>query len=253
MSYDKHYADADRIDAVLVNGDFHGPNPLASYLRENVPEVEYAAQIMTRSEMLVTSDKQYGFEDVLIAEPDVINVFSFPFVAGNAKTALIEPNSVVLTQSAAERFFPNQNPIGGMLVIENGQDFMVTGVIADNPHNSSLTFSVLLPVEYQRRLFAESEIDFDSWNFWGSQTCVKTIPGTSASELTDKISGLIRDRYDDEEVLLSAINIGDVYLRYSESVKGIKLFSGIALAILLMACINFVNLSTARYKMRTKE
>jgi len=119
MSYDKHYADVDRIQAVLINDNFHGPNPLASYLREHVPEVQYAAQFTQGSEMLVSNDEQYSFENVLMADPNIVDVFSFPFIAGEAKTALTDPNSIVITQAAAERFFPNQNPIGGMLVLEN--------------------------------------------------------------------------------------------------------------------------------------
>jgi putative ABC transport system permease protein len=108
-------------------------------------------------------------------------------------------------------------------------------------------------MNYIRQPFVDDGFDFDSWRFWGSNTYVKARPGVTASDLTGKISGLISDRYEDEEVTLTALNIGDVYIRLSAPRRDMNIFLAVAIAILLTACINFINLSTAGYKTRIKE
>ncbi|UCG63013.1 MAG: ABC transporter permease [Candidatus Zixiibacteriota bacterium] len=252
-SYDKHYADVDRVQAILTNGHFVSANALAPYLEENVPEIQYAARTTGSNEILVNSESLDSFERLMAADPQVLQILSFPFIAGDPKTALSKPNSVVITEEMAAKFFGNQPAIGKTLSIDNRAEYVVTGVIENIPPNSSFQFDLLVSIDYQRQEVIADGFPYEAWNFVSTKTVAKVQPGVTTAALTDKISGLIQQFYDDREVSLAAINIGDLYLRFSETNTGIKIFSSIALAILLMACINYVNLSTARFRMRAKE
>ncbi len=251
--YDKHYPDVERIQAILTNGHFVSANALAPYLEENVPEIQYAARMSGSDEILVNSESLDSFEDLFVADPQILQILSFPFISGDPQTALSEPNSVVITAETAAKFFGNQPAIGQTLSINNQAEYTVTGVIENIPPNSSFQFDLLVSIDYQREAVIADGFPYEAWNFVSTRTVAKLQPGITSMALTDKISGLIQEFYDDREVTLSSINIDDLYLRFSETNKGIKIFSSIALAILLMACINYVNLSTARFRMRAKE
>jgi len=253
MSYDKHYPDRERIHAVLTNGNFQSANATAAYLEENVPEIQYAARLTWGEEALINSGPYQYFENLLAADPQILEILSFSFVAGDSRTALREPNSIIITREVADKFFPDEPAIGKTLTINNREECTVTGVIENIPVHSSFRFDMLTSIEYQRRQAIAQGWIYDAWNITSTRALVKTRPGVTASALTQKISDLINQFYEDEEVTLSAINVGDLYLRFSETNRGIKIFSAIALGILLMACINFVNLSTARFRMRAKE
>jgi len=253
MSYDKHYPDRERVLAILTNDFYSSPNALAPYLEENFPEVQYAARTTGGDEVLINSGMHYSFEVLLAADPQILQILSFPFIAGDPETAINEPNAIIISADMASRFYPGELPLGKTLTVNNEAEYVVTGVIENTPVNSSLQFDLLTSIEYQRQPVIEEGYPYEAWNFVSTRTLVKVQPGVTPAALTDKISGAIQQFYDDREVSLAAIDIGDLYLRFSETNRGIKIFSAIALGILVMACINFVNLSTARFRMRAKE
>jgi ABC-type antimicrobial peptide transport system permease subunit len=253
-NYDKHHSDFGAIQAIQAQeGILSGPNALASFLQEQVPEVQKAGRVTGDLEVLVSSNSLNSFEEILPADPAIIDIFSFPFISGNPATALADPNSIIITEEMAAKFFTDRNALGQILTIDQKNDLSVTGVIENIPHNSILRFDFMVHMDYIRQPFVDDGFDFDSWRFWGTNTYVKTQPGITALDLTDKIAGMIDDRYEDEEVTLSAINIGDVYLRLIAPRRDMNIFLAVAIAILLTACINFINLSTAGYKTRIKE
>jgi len=253
-SYDKYHPDFQSIQAIQAQeGGLSTPNALASFLEEQVPEVEKAGRVTGDLEVLISSNFLNSFEEILPADPEIIDIFSFPFISGNPKTALDDPNSIIITEEMAKKFFPHQNALGQTLTIDQKSDFKITGVIENIPHNSVLRFDMMVSMDYIRKPFIDEGFDFDSWKFWGSRTYVKTRPGVTASDLTKKISGMVKDRHHDEEVTLIAINIGDVYTRLMAPRREMNIFLAVAVAILLTACINFINLSTAGYKTRIKE
>ncbi|UCE65072.1 MAG: ABC transporter permease [Candidatus Zixiibacteriota bacterium] len=254
LNYDKGYADVEHIQSILVNDERFCPNALAPFLQNQVPEIEFAAMVSGKREILVSSGPLQSYEEYTVVDPSIIDVFSLPFISGDSRNALMEPNSVIITEDMASKFFPDRDAVGRTLSFDNQRDLVVTGVVTNMPHNSSLQFDILVSVDYEKRSSPELADFYDAWKAWGSKTYVKVWPGTTPEILTDRISDLIQDRYDeDESVRLSAIYISDLHLRYSDAKIGIAIFSGIAMAILLMACINFINLSTARYLMRSKE
>ncbi|UCC79121.1 MAG: ABC transporter permease, partial [Candidatus Zixiibacteriota bacterium] len=201
----------------------------------------------------ISSTSLNSFEEIRPADPEIIDIFSFPFIGGNPATALDNPNSIIITERMADKFFPDQNALGQTLTIDQKSDFSVTGIIENIPHNSILRFDFMVHMDYIRQPFVDDGFDFDSWNFWGTNTFVKVLPEITTANLTDKIAGMINDRYEDEEVTLTAISIGDVYMRLMAPRRDMKIFLAVAIAILLTACINFINLSTAGYKTRIKE
>jgi ABC-type antimicrobial peptide transport system permease subunit len=253
-SYDNHHPDYQSIHAIQAEeGNLSTPNALASFLEEQVPGVLKAGRVTGDLEVLISSASLNSFEEILPADPAVIDIFSFPFISGNPRTALSDPNSTIITEKMAAKFFPGRNALGQTLTIDQKRDFTVTGVIEDIPRNSVLRFDIMVPMDYIRQPFVDDGFDFNSWRFWGSNTYVKTQPGVTAPELTKKISVMINDRYEDEEVTLTAFNIGDVYMRLMAPRREMNIFLAVAIAILLTACINFINLSTAGYKTRIKE
>jgi ABC-type antimicrobial peptide transport system permease subunit len=254
MSYDKHFADVDRIYALQTEEDnLISPNALAPFLMESIPEIQHVARVDHEKEILISTRSHHSFEKILPADPAIIDVFSFPFIVGDPRTALNEPNSIIITQDMALKFYPNQTAIGKTLTFNNQTDYTITGIIDDIPHNSSLQFDMMVSIDIQRQMFSEDGLKYDGWNLATTTTYLKMRPGIIAADLTEKISGVIKDREAEEELSISAVSIGDVYFRFSEAKKGIKIFSAIVLAILVMASFNFINLSTARFKTRGKE
>ncbi|UCC45489.1 MAG: ABC transporter permease [Candidatus Zixiibacteriota bacterium] len=254
LGHDKHYAEVDRIHAILANGERHCPNALAPFLQDQVPEIEYAGRTMGTSEVLVSAGLRQLYEEYLAVDPSIIDVFELPFISGDSRAPLADPNSIVITQKIASRFFPEQDAVGEILSLDNDHDLLVTGVVADMPHNSTLQFDMLVSIEFERQRNPDFPGYYEAWNAWGSRTYVRVQKGVTAATLTEKISDLANDQYDDEEgVQLSAINIADLYFRFSDAKKGVTVFAAIAIAILTMACVNFTNLSTARHRMRSRE
>ncbi|MCP4582234.1 MAG: FtsX-like permease family protein [candidate division Zixibacteria bacterium] len=254
LNYDKHYDELDSIQAILTNESEICPNALASFLQKHVPEIEYAARVTGETEVLVNNGSLRSYEKYLSVDPPITRIFSIPFISGNPKTALDAPYSVVITQDLASKFFPNQDALGKILSFNSTDDFAVTGVVPNPNHNSSLHYDMLVSIEYKWLKSPDDERYYNAWNAWSSRTYVKAIPGISPAILTEKISNIIEDRFEeDEEAILSSIHISDLYMKFSDAKTIIGIFAAIAVVILALACINFINLSTARYRMRSKE
>jgi len=254
LSYDKHYADVDRIHAILANDEEITPNALAPYLETQVSDIQCAARVYGKRDILVSSKSLQSYEEYTVVDPSIVDVFSFSFADGNPETALSTTNSIIITEAMTSRFFPSGDAVGNTVSFDNQLDLTIGGVVMNMPHNSSLQFDILVSTEYERQRYADLPGYYDAWKGWGSRTYVKVHPGVTAETLTHQISDMIQDRFEqDTPARLSAIHISDLHLRFSDAKTGVMIFSAIALAILALACINFINLSTARYKARGKE
>ncbi|MDH3890485.1 MAG: ABC transporter permease [candidate division Zixibacteria bacterium] len=254
MSYDRHVPDVDRIFAVQVDGEsLITPNALGPHLTEHLPEAQHVARVESQSEILISSASLNSFEEVLPADPAIIDLLSLEFVAGDPSTALNEPNSIIISRAIAEKFYPESNAIGKTLSFNNQTDYTITGLFEDIEPNSTLRFDLLVSIDYKKQIFKNDGIEFDLWNLATTRTFVKVQPGVTAGVLTNKITNVLEDRIEEDELILGVINLSDLYFTFSDAKKGIKIFSAIALAILLMACFNFINLSTARFKTAGKE
>jgi predicted permease len=265
-SYDTFHTDATDIYYIRENQTYEGgkiftfgstPGPLAEGLKQDFPEVVESVRLNWGSDVLFAyGDKRFR-EEGKYADPALFNVFSFPVLKGDVKSALNDIHSVVITRKLAEKYFGTEDPIGKVMRLDNKEDYKVTAVLEDLPQNSTLQFDFLLPFE---NYLSENKWLKD-WGNNGLQTFLKLRPGASAEALNQKIAGYIKKHNEDSnvELLLQPLTEIRLYSEYKDGknvggrISYVRLFAVVALFILAIACINFMNLSTARSEKRSKE
>jgi putative ABC transport system permease protein len=258
LSFDRFHEYKDRIFRVVnkVESGELIPSPtyaLAPALKEEYPEVEEFSRVWPYAGSLVRSGDKFFEEDrICLADPGFFRMFTFPFLAGDPLTALADKSSIVLTASTARKYFGQADPIGQILVLdEYGSNFAVTGVIEDVPPNSHLQFNLVARVE----LLGEDRLA--RWEEWTGPCYVLLRPGVAAGTFTDKISAIYKRHVGPEATYVPVLqSLTEIRLNESGRAAGrqrVLFFSLIAAFILIMACVNFMNLSTARSAQRAKE
>lgn len=274
LSYDNYHKKGDRIHALCVyvnigNEEIYGTS--SSYLTGNIlvdelPEVEKSVRFKPMSESLISyQDKKFMEKRIRYADTDVFNIFTWPLVKGNPKTVLDNPNSIAISETLAEKYFGDEEPMGKVLTFNNDEDYIVNGIFRDIPSNSTYIFSfdILVSMEaFYKKVGPNSNIvtDLISHNF---RTYVLLKDGVDYRELNRKIKPILRRHAGEEmdakgaDLYLFLHPLRDMYLRPVYTSAGpivyVWIFSIIAFFILLLAGINFMNLSTARYLTRAKE
>ena len=265
LSYDKFHENAPYLYRVEENQYYSGrvyhvtvtPYPLAPALKADFPEIIEATQYVGVGGQLIRYGEKAFFETGIRAvAPAFFRMFTFPFVKGDSVTALDDPFSLVISEDIAEKYFGEEDPIGKAFSINNRYDMKVTGVMKNVPDNSYLQFDMVLPYALLEKVGAVS-------NSMGSNsiaTFVQLQKGASLQQVNDKIRGFIKKHVPDsvtelELALYSRIHLHQYfgYGRDMGQIKYVYMFSVIALFVLLIACINFMNLSTARSANRAKE
>jgi putative ABC transport system permease protein len=246
------------------------PFPLKAVLVESFPEVELVARFgaIASSRAILNYNGYISFEDISFADPEFLKVFDFKLVKGDMNHALDHPNSVILTERTASKYFRDDDPIGKTLRYQGRADLTVTGIMQDTPVNSHIRFDVLLPIEFQRidwripqNNFYDSEQDW-LWN--GSWTYVLLREGADADEFESRIAELPKKYYSDqnrqsyryEVQRLSDVHFSDKVTAQPtppSSSAQIAVVALIGILILIIATINFTNLSTAQAPVRSKE
>ena len=193
-----------------------------------------------------------------IVDPDFLKIFSFPLLEGNVETVFEEVNSVVVTKAFAEKMFGDESPVGKMVKVDNIDIFKVTGVMKDLPKNTEFTFEFLMPWAY----LDQKGWDDENWGNNSIATYVLLKEDTDYAAFSEKIKTL-RKNYDKEspemETLLYPYSRTWLYNEFENGkeiggrIDLIRMFGIIAAIILIIACINFMNLSTARSEKRAKE
>ncbi len=260
LHFNKGYKEADRIyfvrqtDGTYTNWLTSGP--LAETLKKDIPEVEKATKFTVWSnEYLIrvgeTSDKETG----IYASSDFFDIFQPETLHGNASAAIQSPNAIVITRQVAEKFFGTTDAVGRTLELNNDKNYQVGAVIENVPKNTSIQFDWLVN-------FKVAEEDWmKTWGNNSFYTYVKLHPNRSQAQAEAKMKGVLKRYQSDatEDPILQPI--GDTYL-YGEYVNGkpaggrisyVRTFGFVALLILLIACVNFMNLATARSALRAKE
>jgi putative ABC transport system permease protein len=272
LSYDKFHEKADRICRttmdIEIGTTLHTPVSLTAAgpaLVEDFPEVITAARVdRPRRVSIKYEDKAYQEADVGFAENTIFDIFTFPFISGDPKTALEAPNTVVITESMAKKYFGDLDPLGKILRFNNETDFSVTGVVKDVPPNSHFRFNMLRSFQ---TLMASGSVRDDMWFDLRFFTYLLLDEHTSPERLEQKFPGFIDSHLG--EVLKSTGGSAQLFLQplkkihlYSDFERDISansdityvyLFSAIAIFVLLIAGINFINLSTARSATRAQE
>ena len=280
LSYDTFHKKADRIYRVnldaVINGDaFNSPvtcSPLAKAMQNEIPEVEEAVRLVNQQPVIRHNNDVFNENRWFFADANFFKIFSTSFIEGNPENALSQPNSVVLTETTAKRYFGEDNPIGQFITWENNGDYQVTGVIKDYPENSHIKPDFLASIKGQ---------DIDNNFNWISNELYNYIlvkDGYTKQDVDAKLEGLgekyvgpaIKQAFGVSfEKLKSqglkykwyAQPLGGIHFK-REVMQGIgplgnksymQIFSIIALFILVIACINYMNMSTARSANRAKE
>lgn len=233
------------------------PGPLAASIRSEIPEIKYAARVSQGSDELVKAGDKSTYEHSLYAEPDLFNIMSFPALQGDPVAALREPGNAVITERTARKLFGNEEAIGKILVLNSVNTVKVAAVIRDVPQNSSIAFDIVLP-------FKRYEKGSDWLRKWDDNrilTWVQLKPHVNLAALNVKLKKFFLQIQDEKNITLFAYPFEDLRLygrfRNGKPAGGVidivMMLSFIALFVLLIACINFMNLATARSQQRARE
>lgn len=225
---------------------------LGPALREEYPEILNAARFSNgQGEYLLEhEDRQFRWR-IQLADPEIFQLFTFPLLKGRVDDLFGDPFVMVLSESAARAMFGNEDPMGKILSLDKRDEFRVAGVMRDIPHNSSIRFDIWAPLELTTRWNRPNYIS--TWSNMAFRTYLEAVPGIDVEAFNKKIFGRIRES--DPETILEPLiyPFGQMYLHLYGRLEAIRAFSIIAVVILIIACINFMSLSTARSAHRARE
>jgi putative ABC transport system permease protein len=229
------------------------PPALGPALKAEYPEVNQVARLINwQQEYLMRWDEKQSKEKLQMADPSMFEVFTFPIIKGNRQDIFSGPDVMVISETMAARHFGTENPIGKTVAIDNRFDFRIVGVMQDIPANSTLRFDVWVPMELSVKLFNQPYY-INNWGNLAFRTYVDLESGISLDDFNQKIAGRVRQVDKDSNTEPFAYPFKDYYLKLREREGTVHIFSLIAGLILLMACINFANLTTARSERRAME
>lgn len=270
LSYDQFNSKAKRTYRVTLNAiDF---NPcvslaIAPAMRNDFPELEQVTQAWYWESGLIKVGRQtFQEKAILLADQYFTSVFDYQWIKGNAKTALVEPNAVVLTETNARKYFGDKDPMGQIIKLENRYDLKVTGVIKDLPGNTHLPFNLLASFETVRKeREEEGAMSAFYWITNGSFAYIVTPENYDVAKVQKRIHGFVEKNWGKDiadEARLPLQPLADIHfdtrylnntITYTTSREIYYVLSAVALLIILIACINFINLATAQAIRRAKE
>ncbi|MEP6673699.1 MAG: ABC transporter permease [Ferruginibacter sp.] len=264
LGYDRFYDKTDRLYLMynrdkVGDGNVHSwnstPKVMAATLKKDYPEVENVTRFNNITFLLTSGEKKLNVRGAF-ADSGYLKMFSFPFVKGNAEQALSGIDNIVVTEKLAKKLFGNEDAVGKIIRVDSNANFTVSAVLKDLPGNTFFQFEYLLPCAFMKKLNWED----DNWANNSIKTFVLLKPGVSHAAFDAKVA-TVTSSHSKETSQVFSQNIGRLHL-YSKDDNGklvggqietVQLFAIIAAFILLIACINFMNLSTARSEKRAKE
>jgi ABC-type antimicrobial peptide transport system permease subunit len=266
VSFDRFHQHKDYIYEAWNRGRFDGklqcwnstPKILGPTLKKDYPEVASFARTNSGWFVAAVGDKKLSAQ-YLMVDPAFLSIFSFPLIQGNVANSLNNANSIVLTEKMAKKMFGKEDPMNRIIRI-NQDNLTVTGILRDLPANTRFAFEYLLPWAYLHKLGWDNEID--AWGNNSINTFIQLKPNVNAESFDAKIKDITRIHSkgaEQEEIFLHPLNKWHLYSRFENGkvaggeIETVRLFGLIAAFILLIACINFMNLSTARSEKRAKE
>jgi putative ABC transport system permease protein len=250
-NYDRFNEHLDRIYRVQLEGDAHLPEIIGRDIAVNIPEVSEVARIDQFDKIPVSyNDKTILVDNFVFADSTVFNVFTFPFVQGNPKDALDEPYEIVLTENTAQLLFGKENPINKIVKYGTWQPCRITGIIKD-VKNSHLQIDAIGSFETLTRMNNGGNLGFSTWRYF---TYILVPDEHNSSVIQQKISSYFNERYfKDKKLSFNLVKLKDVYFTDSGRRPVVFIYLSVAILILIIACINSVNLTTASASKRVKE
>jgi len=265
LSFDRFHEQAPHIYRIESNvntpqGIYHSPAtpaPLAPAAQEEIPEIEYATRCSRFGGMHIRYKDNVYFENIIhCVDPSFFHIFSFPMIKGDGAGNWDDPYSLILTEKTAQKYFGDEDPIGAVVTVENKYDLTIVGVMQDPPENSTIQFDGLVPFPFVR----DSLERMPSGWVNAISNFVLLNENSSVAAVSEKITVLVRensknDKLSYELAPLTRIHLHSSYGRNDSPglILYVYIFSLIAIFVLIVAAINFINLSTARSVYRSKE
>lgn len=268
MTYDKFHTNYSGIYKIYANRDFNNQVftdenmvlPLAKELKEKIPQIKRSV-VTTHEQPVVLAYKDLKIKkDGYTVSEQFFNMFSWKFLQGNSSTAINDPSSIVLTKSTAKAVFGDADPLNKIVRLDNSRDAKVTAVVDDPPGNSTFRFDYILPFNFSDPNIQRSMTEWtnSSWTAF-----IQVGPGTDLPSLEKNIND-IKYQHDPSDKRISTyfafpMSKWRLYSDFKDGkntggmIEYVRLFTIIAIIILLIACVNFMNLSTARSERRAKE
>ncbi|KYP15522.1 ABC transporter permease [Flavihumibacter sp. CACIAM 22H1] len=268
LSFDRFHENANELFRITAEAsEFKtavNPPGMPVGLKKEIQAVKNYVRVSKAVKLLLEKDRQqFEEKNALYTDPSFLDIFSFPLLKGNKKTALQQPNSILLTASMATKYFGTENPLGKSLLLDNQHNLTVTGVLANPPSNSHLQFDFILPITTESARALNS--NWGNFNFYSYLLLDKTVANDPQAILkTESLINTVYKRNIPESTLKVAFQLQPLTAIHLHSnlqidVAGhgnilyVKIFFIVAIFILVVACINFMNLATARSAKKAKE
>ncbi len=265
LSFDRFNANIEDIYRIVQTQYYTGgekfevevtPLGMAKYAKENIPGVVYSTRYTRWAlDFLIQYKDKKFIEKIYMVDPEFLEIFSFPLIKGDKNNVLKEPFSIVLTREMSEKIFGKENPIGKIVNINNKYAFNVTGIIQKPPANSHLSFDFLIPINFYKELGRDLNSMGDNFLY----TYVQMNKGVNINDAGKKLTGLLCNNEEERDSKCTKYYFQPVKRIHlypvwgGGPIKTVKIFGLIAFLILVVACINFINLSTALASNRVKE
>ncbi|WP_316804216.1 ABC transporter permease [Pedobacter nototheniae] len=269
MNFDRHFKDSDKIYQVMTNfQDANGKvtstggspgDGIAMAIKAKVPEIDVIARMGGGDQSLIANKESVFKKMDFFADPEVLKVFNYDFIVGNPTTALNAPNSIILTAQTAKLLFGSTDVLNKTVRYKDAFDLKVTGVIKDFPANTSLRFDYLMPWSFFESINAY--LKNPGWGNFNFLAMARVNNPTNINLINAKVKKLFNENYKNEKAENFLYPFADQHL-YGEFLNGksvggnierVYLFVALAFGILLVACINFMNMATAKSERRAKE
>ncbi len=267
LSYDRFHEKADQLFRAVKHERMSNgrtlsyplfPTGFGPAFKGDYPQVLETVRFRhSRGRIVRVGDNSFYEDNFAFADPELLKIFTFPLLEGNPDTVLSAPSYIVLTEEIAQKYFGEKNPIGQVIQVDGTHEFQVTGILKTIPHNSQIRFDFVVPFialeQYGWEMF--------DWGRYGIRTYVLLNEHTDYQKFNTQIEGFLKKYVEDTIMTVSLQPLTRVHLHSAGisasgtdgDIKYVYIFSLIAFFILLMACVNFMNLTTARSENRARE